>query len=136
VMQMRNNYQREVFNGDVGIITTIDQVNQIVKVNIDGREVIYDFCDLDELVLAYAVSVHKSQGSEFPCVVMPIHTSHFMLLHRNLFYTGVTRGKQLVVLVGTMKAIAIAVKNDEVQKRYTALQKAVAGQIDQMGWIS
>jgi len=136
VMQIRNNYQREVFNGDVGFITLIDTVNQFVKVDIDGRDVIYDFSDLDELMLAYAVSIHKSQGSEFPCVVIPVHTSHFMLLHRNLLYTGVTRGKQLVILVGTMKAIAIAVKNDEVKKRYTALKEAVSGQIDQLGWIS
>ncbi|NGX57483.1 MAG: ATP-dependent RecD-like DNA helicase [Chlamydiae bacterium] len=136
VMQMRNNYQREVYNGDVGWITSIDNVNQIVIVNIDGREVIYDFCDLDELALAYAVSIHKSQGSEFPCVVIPIHTQHFMLLHRNLLYTGVTRGKKLVVLVGTKKALAIAVKNDDVKKRYTALKEALAGHIDQMGWIS
>ena len=91
----------------------------------DEREVIYDFSDLDELVLAYAVSIHKYQGSECPCVVIPVHTTHFKLLHRNLLYTGVTRGKQLVVLVGTQKAIMLAVKNDEVRRRYTGLQQAM-----------
>jgi len=136
VMQIRNNYQKEVYNGDVGFIQAIDQVSQYIKVDMDGREVVYDFSDLDELILAYAVSIHKSQGSEYPCVVIPIHTSHFMLLHRNLLYTGVTRGKQLVVLVGNLKAIAIAVKNDDVKKRYTSLKEAIDGQIDQVGWIS
>lgn len=127
VIQLRNDYKREVFNGDIGIISTIDQSEQTVKVVIDEREVVYEFHDLDELVLAYAVSVHKYQGSECPCVVMPIHTSHFKMLHRNLLYTGVTRGKKLVVLVGTKKALAIAVKNDEVKKRYTGLQPALLG---------
>lgn len=136
VMQTRNNYKREVYNGDVGWITAIDNINQVVTVAIDDREVLYDFCDLDELVLAYAVSIHKSQGSEFPCVVIPVHTSHFILLHRNLLYTGVTRGKRLVILVGTKKALAIAVNNDDVKDRYTALKEAIAGNIDQMGWVS
>ncbi len=125
VMQMRNDYKKEVFNGDVGYIREIDFVEQQVLVHFDEREIPYDYADLDELVLAYAISVHKFQGSECPCVIMPIHTSHFMLLHRNLLYTGVTRGKKLVVLVGTKKALAIAVKNNEVQKRYTSLQQAL-----------
>lgn len=122
VMQLRNDYKREVYNGDIGFITDIDMTEQQVVVKVDGREVIYDYADLDELVLAYAVSIHKYQGSECPCVVIPIHTSHFKLLHRNLLYTGVTRGKQLVVLVGTKKALAIAVHNDEVKRRFTGLQ--------------
>lgn len=134
VMQMRNNYQRDVFNGDVGFVSAIDLVNQVMKVTIDGREVLYDFSDLDELSLAYAVSIHKSQGSEFPCVVIPVHTSHFMLLHRNLLYTGVTRGKKMVILVGTTKAVAIAVKNDDVKQRHTALKEAIKGQIEQVSW--
>ncbi len=125
VMQLRNDYKREVFNGDVGLITKIDTVEQELKVNIDGREIIYDFSDLDELVLAYAVSVHKYQGSECPCIVMPIHTTHYKLLQRNLLYTGVTRGKKLDVLVGTKQALLIAVKNDEVKRRFTGLCQAL-----------
>lgn len=125
VMQIRNDYDREVYNGDIGRIAHIDSQEQKMTVNFDDREVVYDFADLDELVLSYAVSIHKYQGSECPCVVMPIHTSHFKLLNRNLLYTGVTRGKRLVVLVGTPKALAIAVHNDEVKKRYTGLQQAL-----------
>jgi exodeoxyribonuclease V alpha subunit len=125
VMQIRNNYEKEVYKGDIGRITAIDVVEQELSVNFDDREVVYDFSELDELVLAYAVSVHKYQGSECPCIVMPVHTSHFKLLHRNLLYTGVTRGKKLVVLVGTKKALALAVNNDEVKKRYTGLRQAL-----------
>lgn len=125
VMQIRNNYEREVYNGDIGRITKISLHDQQVTVMIDNREIVYDFSDLDELVLSYAVSIHKYQGSECPCVVIPIHTSHYMLLTRNLFYTGVTRGKKLVILVGTQKALSIAVRNDDVKKRYTGLQQAL-----------
>lgn len=125
VMQIRNDYKREVFNGDIGYIQDIDTEEQHVFVRFEEREVTYDYSDLDELVLAYAISIHKFQGSECPCVVMPIHTSHFMLLHRNLLYTGITRGKKLVVLVGTKKALAIAVKKDDVQKRHTSLQQTL-----------
>lgn len=123
VMQIRNNYSKEVFNGDIGTIMDIDFEEEKVVVKIEDREILYDFADLNEIVLAYAVSVHKYQGSECPCIVMPVHTSHFKLLLRNLLYTGVTRGKRLVVLVGTKKAVAIAVKNDEVLKRYTSLKQ-------------
>lgn len=125
VMQIRNNYKKEVFNGDVGRITKIDFEDQELLVCFEGRDVLYDFTELDELVLAYAVSVHKYQGSECPCIVMPVHTSHFKLLHRNLLYTGVTRGKKLVVLVGTKKAVAIAVHNNEVLQRHTGLRQAL-----------
>ena len=125
VMQLRNDYTKEVFNGDIGRIEEIDFSEQEVIVKIDDREVVYDFADLDELVLAYAVSVHKFQGSECPCIVMPVHTSHFKLLHRNLLYTGVTRGRKLVVLVGTKQALHIAVNNDEVKRRFTGLQQAL-----------
>lgn len=125
VMQIRNDYKREVFNGDIGYIQEIDAEEQQVLVRFDERDVPYDYADLDELVLAYAISVHKFQGSECPCVVMPVHTSHFMLLHRNLLYTGITRGKKLVVLVGTKKALAIAIKKDDVQKRHTSLQQNI-----------
>lgn len=126
VMQIRNNYTKEVYNGDIGRIVKIDTGEQEVLVKFDERIVAYEYCDLDELVLAYAVSIHKYQGSECPCVVIPVHTSHFKMLHRNLLYTGVTRGKRLVVLVGTKKALAIAVKNDEVKNRYTGLRQALA----------
>jgi exodeoxyribonuclease V alpha subunit len=122
VMQIRNNYDKEVFNGDIGKITTIDKEEQEIAVDYDGREVRYEYPELDEIVLAYAVSVHKSQGSEYPAVVMPILTQHYMLLQRNLLYTGITRGKKLVVLVGTKKALAIAIRNDKPQKRYTLLK--------------
>ncbi len=127
VMQIRNNYKKEIFNGDVGSIAEIDHVDQFMRVQFDERSITYEFSELDELVLAYAVSVHKYQGSECPCVVMPVHTTHFKLLHRNLLYTGVTRGKRLVVLVGNKKALFIAVKTDDVKKRYTGLLQAVVG---------
>lgn len=125
VMQIRNNYNKDVYNGDVGFIRDIDTEEQQVIVNFDDKDVIYEFAEVDELVLAYAISVHKFQGSECPCVVIPIHTAHFMMLHRNLLYTAITRGKKLVVLVGTKKALAIAVKNDDVQKRYTSLRQTL-----------
>jgi exodeoxyribonuclease V alpha subunit len=125
VMQIRNDYKKEVFNGDIGTISKINLIDQEIIVQVDDRDIVYEFADLDELVLAYAVSVHKYQGSECPCIVMPVHTSHFKLLHRNLLYTGVTRGKKLVVLVGTRKALSIAVRNDEVKRRYTGLLSAV-----------
>lgn len=135
VMQIRNDYNREVFNGDIGRIVEIDMQEQQVVVVIDDREVIYEFSDLDELVLSYAVSIHKYQGSECPCIVIPVHLSHFKLLTRNLLYTGVTRGKRLVVLVGTKKALAIAVKNDDVKKRYTGLKHALIGYNKEGQWL-
>ncbi|MFH0901979.1 MAG: AAA family ATPase, partial [Pseudomonadota bacterium] len=121
VMQIRNNYDLEVFNGDVGRIESIDETERIVRVTVDGRIVDYDYATLDELVLAYACSIHKSQGSEYPCVVIPVHTQHYVMLKRNLLYTGITRGRRLVVLVGTKRALAIAVKNDTVDARHTQL---------------
>lgn len=125
VMQIKNNYDKKVYNGDIGRIDKIDTVEQMLTVLFDDRVVEYEFSDLDELVTAYACSIHKFQGSECPCVVIPIHTSHFKLLHRNLLYTAVTRGKKQVYLVGTKKAIAIAIHNNQVQKRYTGLLKAL-----------
>jgi exodeoxyribonuclease V alpha subunit len=122
VMQIKNNYDREVFNGDIGRITRIDPENQEVVISFDGRGIPFDFSGLDEIVLAYAVSVHKSQGSEYPAIVLPILTQHYVLLQRNLIYTGVTRGRKLVVMVGTRKALAIAVKNDKTRKRFTYLR--------------
>ncbi len=121
VMQTVNNYDKNIFNGDIGRITALDPIQQTVTINIDGAPVIYDFLETDELVHAYAISVHKSQGAEYPCVVLPVVTQHYMMLQRNLLYTAVTRAKKLVVLVGTRRALAIAVKNDKVTKRHTAL---------------
>ena len=121
VMQIKNNYDKEVFNGDIGRITGIDEEAQELSISFDGRQVDYDFTDLDEVVLAYAVSVHKAQGSQYSVVVIPVHTQHYMLLQRNLIYTGITRGRKLVVMVGTKKALSIAVKNNKTQKRFTRL---------------
>jgi exodeoxyribonuclease V alpha subunit len=125
VMQIRNNYQKEVFNGDIGRITFINKEDgeMIVRYpDLDkAREVIYEQTELDELTLSYAVSVHKSQGSEYPVVVLPVVTQHFILLQRNLLYTAITRAKELVVLIGTKKALAIAVRNNKTEARYTRL---------------
>lgn len=126
VMQIRNNYDKEVYNGDIGRILKINTEDQEVTVVFDGRRVAYDHSDLDELVLAYAVSVHKSQGSEYPCVVIPLLTQHYVMLQRNLIYTAITRGKKLVTLVGSKRALAIAVKNDKMQKRYTHLDSRLS----------
>jgi exodeoxyribonuclease V alpha subunit len=121
VMQIRNNYDKEVFNGDIGQVSGVDLLNQLVVVRIDGRPVAYDFGELDELVHAYAVSIHKAQGSEYPAVVVPIMTTHYILLQRNLLYTAITRARRLAVIVGTRRAIAIAVRNDQIAERHTAL---------------
>ncbi|TAK45886.1 MAG: ATP-dependent RecD-like DNA helicase, partial [Saprospiraceae bacterium] len=125
VMQIRNNYEKDVYNGDVGRIRKIDRTEQEVIVTFPDsdreRDVPYDFTDLDQLTLAYAVSIHKYQGSECPCVVMPLVMGHYMMLYRNLIYTGITRGKKLVVLAGSKKAVAMAVKNDKAVKRFTGL---------------
>lgn len=125
VMQIQNNYQKNVFNGDVGIITEIDQENLLCVIEYDRVAVEYEFHEMEEVVLAYAVSIHKYQGSECPCVIIPIHTTHFKLLHRNLLYTGITRGKKLVILVGSKKAVAIAVKNNEILNRHTMLKTLI-----------
>jgi exodeoxyribonuclease V alpha subunit len=128
VMQVRNNYDKDVYNGDIGRIRSIDREEQELTIDFDGRMVDYDFTELDEIMLAYAVSVHKSQGSEYPVVIMPVLTQHYMLLQRNLLYTAVTRGKKLVVLIGTKKALAIAIRNNKPQQRYTNLRKRIASQ--------
>jgi exodeoxyribonuclease V alpha subunit len=121
VMQIRNNYDKEVFNGDIGRITAIRPEERKVTACFDNRHIDYDFSELDDMVLAYAVSVHKSQGSEYPVVVLPILTQHYILLQRNLIYTAVTRGRNLVVMVGSRRALAIGVNNNETQQRFTRL---------------
>jgi len=126
VMQIRNNYDKDVFNGDIGFIQEIDIEDQEMYVVIDDREVRYEFGDIDQLVLAYAVTVHKSQGSEFPVIVMPIITSHYLMLQRNLLYTAVTRAKNLCVLIGNRKAIGIAVGNNKVSQRFSGLDKRLS----------
>lgn len=122
VMQIRNNYDKDVFNGDIGRITKIDMDNQEVLINMDGRMVVYDFTELDELVLAYAISVHKAQGSEYPAVVVPVISQQYIMLQRNLLYTALTRARKLAVLVGTKKALALAVRNNKMQYRYSLLR--------------
>jgi exodeoxyribonuclease V alpha subunit len=122
IMQLRNNYDKDVFNGDVGRVVRVARDAGELVASFDDREVIYESDELDELTLAYAATVHKSQGSEYAAVVIPIHTQHFVMLARSLLYTAVTRGKKLVVLVGSRRALGIAVKNAEVAKRYSRLQ--------------
>ena len=127
VMQIKNNYDKEVFNGDIGIIESVNETDRTLKVNFDGRSIEYDVTELDELVHAYATTIHKAQGSEYPIVVMPIMMNHFVMLQRNLIYTGITRAKKVLVIVGTKKALAYAVKNVTVTKRNTLLKERLAG---------
>jgi len=122
-MQLKNDYNKEVFNGDLGTVMAIDPIDKEVIIEFDGREVTYDYADLNELTLAWATSIHKSQGSEYPVVILPLYTQHYVMLSRNLFYTGLTRAKQLAIIVGSEKAIAIAVKQLKQQQRYTRLQQ-------------
>jgi len=131
VMQTQNDYDKEVYNGDIGLVQKVDTSEQELTVNYDGRKVSYDFRELDELTPAYAVTVHKSQGSEYPCVVLPVHTQHYVMLQRNLLYTGLTRGKRLVVLVGTKKALGIAVRNGEAGRRNTTLRRRLKASFGQ-----
>ncbi len=121
VMHLKNNYQKDVFNGDIGTIAGIDPITQTVTVDYDGREVDYGLEEIDDLTLGYAISVHKSQGSEYPAVVLPMITQHYIMLQRNLLYTAITRARRLVVLVGSRKALGVALKNDTPQQRLTGL---------------
>ena len=127
VLQTVNNYEKEVYNGDIGVIATIDMEEGALQVDYDGRLVEYEFGELDEVQLAYATSIHKSQGSEYPAVVIPLAMQHYTLLERNLIYTAVTRGKKLVVIVGQPKALAMAVKNRKSNRRLTKLKERIAG---------
>lgn len=122
LMQIRNNYDKDIFNGDIGELKNINLSEHTLLVDFDGREIRYDWSEADQLVLAYAVSVHKSQGSEFPAVVVPLLTQHYIMLQRNLLYTAITRAKQLCVLVGNQRAIGIAVRNNKVAQRYSGLE--------------
>ena len=126
IMQVTNDYERDVFNGDLGIVTGLDMEEGVLTVSFEGREVEYGFGELDELVLAYATTIHKAQGSEYPVVVIPLMTQHYAMLARNLLYTGVTRGKRLVVLVGQRKALAMAVRNAGGRRRWSKLREWMA----------
>lgn len=123
VMQIRNNYDKEVFNGDIGVIEQVDLEERNLTVNFEGRMVEYDVTELDELVLAYATTIHKSQGSEYPIVVIPMLMNHYIMLQRNLIYTGITRAKKILVIVGTKKALSYAVRNVTVTNRNTMLKE-------------
>jgi exodeoxyribonuclease V alpha subunit len=125
VIQTRNNYDKEVFNGDIGRIEEINPEAQTVTINFDGFHADYDYSELDEINPAYAISVHKSQGSEYPAIVLPLLNQHYVMLQRNLIYTAVTRGKRLVVIVGSKKALAMGIKNDRIMKRYTYLAQRI-----------
>jgi exodeoxyribonuclease V alpha subunit len=129
VIQTENDYKKEVFNGDIGTIERIDPVEQELSIRFDDRLVKYDFGELDEISLAYAVTIHKSQGSEFPAVVLPVAMQHYMLLQRNLIYTGITRAKQLLVVIGQKKALGIAVRNDQSRKRYSGLLSSLGSSL-------
>ncbi len=125
VIQLKNDYEKEVYNGDIGYIKKIDFEMKEITVDFDGRSVNYDFYDLDQLSLSYAISIHKSQGSEFNCVIIPILTSHYILLQRNLLYTAITRAKEVAIIIGSKKAIGIAVNKSMVDNRYTNLKELI-----------
>ena len=129
VMQIENDYEKEVYNGDLGIVSRLDLEEGEVAVDFEGREVVYGVGELDELVLAYATTIHKSQGSEYAAVVIPLTTQHYTMLQRKLIYTGVTRGKRLVVLVGQRQALAIAVKGSQTRRRWSKLGEWLGRQI-------
>ena len=132
VMQIRNNYDKEIFNGDIGIIENVNLEDRTLTVNFDGRLIDYDSTELDELVLAYATTIHKAQGSEYPIVVIPVLMTHYVMLQRNLIYTGITRAKKLLIIVGTKKALSLAVRNVTVNKRNTMLKERLRKQWEQM----
>jgi exodeoxyribonuclease V alpha subunit len=121
VMQLRNNYDKDVFNGDIGYIVNLDLEEHVLGIDFGDKLINYEFSELEEITIAYAISVHKSQGSEYPCVILPLTTSHYLMLQRNLLYTAVTRATKLMVIVGTKRALALSVKNDQIKRRYTSL---------------
>jgi helicase, recD/traA family len=122
-MQIKNNYEKEVFNGDIGTIVSVNESDRTLSVCFDGKVVSYEVSELEELVHAYATTIHKAQGSEYPIVVMPMTMSHFIMLQRNLVYTGITRAKKILVMVGTKKALNYAIKNVTITKRNTLLRE-------------
>ena len=122
-MQLRNNYDKEVFNGDLGYIESVDTEERTLMVNFEDRLVEYEASELDELTLAYATTIHKSQGSEYPIVVMPVLMTHYVMLQRNLIYTGITRAKKICVLIGSKKALSFAIRNMSVLKRNSKLKE-------------
>ena len=126
VMQIKNNYDKEVFNGDIGHIHSVDLENRTLSVLFDDRLIEYEATDLDELTLAYATTIHKAQGSEYPIVVMPVLMSHYVMLQRNMIYTGITRAKKLLVLIGTQKALNYAIRNVTVTNRNTKLKERLS----------
>ena len=126
-LQIKNDYDKEVFNGDIGTIEQVHTEDQELTVNYDGRSVTYDVSELDELVLAYATTIHKAQGSEYPIVILPVMMTHFVMLQRNLLYTGVTRAKKALVLVGEMKAIWYCIRNSKISQRNTRLADRLKG---------
>jgi exodeoxyribonuclease V alpha subunit len=121
VMQLKNNYDKDIYNGDIGLILNIDMDKQKLEINYSGKIVPYEFIELDDITLAYAITVHKSQGSEYPCVIMPITTAHYIMLQRNLLYTAVTRASKILILVGSKQALALAIGNKKAKKRNTSL---------------
>ena len=126
VMQLRNNYDKDVYNGDLGYVLAVDMEERTLTVDFDGQVVEYDVSELDELTLAYATTIHKSQGSEYPIVVMPVLMTHYVMLQRNLIYTGITRAKKICILVGQTKALAYAIHNMKVLRRNTKLKERLA----------
>ena len=123
IMQTANDYDKDVFNGDIGFVRSVDQQAQEMVIDLDGKAVTYDFGELDELTPAYATTIHKAQGSEFPAVVIALSTQHYLMLRRNLLYTGITRARKLVVLVGQRRALAIAVKDSRTEQRWSKLDQ-------------
>jgi exodeoxyribonuclease V alpha subunit len=127
VMQTENDYDKDVYNGDLGRVVSIDEAQAEMVIDFDGRPVVYDLGELDRVVLAYATTIHKAQGSEYPAVVMPLTTQHYTMLRRNLVYTGVTRGRKLVVVVGQRKALAMAVRDTQAKRRWSKLGEWLRG---------
>ena len=123
IIQLKNDYNREVFNGDLGIIAAIDTVEQEVTITFEGREVSYDYADLNEITLAWSITIYKSQGSEYPVILLPLYMTHYVMLSRNLIYTGLTRAKKLAIVIGSSQAIGLAVKQINQQQRYTRLKE-------------
>ena len=133
VMQLRNNYDKGVFNGDLGRIVSIDREDGKIQVDFDDKRVAYEADEWDEISLAYATSIHKSQGSEYPVVILPLHTSHYMMLYRSILYTAVTRAKSLVIVVGSRKALAMAIRNVRVENRNTGLKEKLIAALETRG---